>query len=257
LKHENELTGFPNLIWLTQNNDKVSLASLTGVYDLFSLNDMVGKLRQANVKGLEEKYTQDIERNEDLEWFFSEMRFAILLRDHYYLKRNAPGTIQFIKRVQKKKTPDLSSEIEQQTVFFEITQLRDEMLSVPSNATLEEATRSSETSLEVVVKACDSKLQEKIDQAASVEAPFMLVVESHRTWNAGFILKYIRPCIETMVQAQIRISALILLHPPGEIGNPHGILARSLGIVVVNQAPKYPLDKKVETALRDIIETQT
>jgi hypothetical protein len=198
---------------------------------------MVGKLRQASVKGLEEKYAQDVERKEDLEWFFSEMRFAILLIDNYYLELGASSSIQFIKRLLTKKTPDLSSKIEQQTVFFEITQLRDEMISVPPTATLEEATRSSETSLEDVVKAFDSKFQEKIGQASSVEAPFVLVVESHRTWNSGFILEHIRPCIEALVQAQTGISALILLYPPGQIANSQGPLDRSLGIVVVNQKP--------------------
>jgi len=254
LKHEDDLTSFPNLVWLTQRNNRVALACLSEVYDLSSLDEMVGKLRQANVKGLEEKYAQDVEHNRDLEWFCSEMRFAILLKERHYDKRNASGSIQFIKRVPKRKTPDLCSEIEHHTVFFEITQLRDEMISVPPPATLEEATRSSETPLGEIVKAFDSKLREKIDQAASVEAPFVLVAESHRTWNSGFVLEHIRPCIEALVPPQTRISALILLYPPGQIANSQGLLARPLGIIVVNQKSTYPLGTNVGTAVEDMLE---
>lgn len=247
------LNGFPNLVWLTQGNDKVALSSLTEIYSLSGLDEMVGKLRQDNVKGLDEKYAQDVEHREDLEWFCSEMRFAIILKEFQYHRRNLSGKIQFIKRVRGMKTPDLSSEIEQDNVFFEITQLRDEMLKVPRNATLEEATRSSETSFEEVVKAFDSKLQGKIGQAASVQAPFVLVVESHRTWNAGFILEHIRPCIETLIVAQSGISALILLYPPGEIANWQGRLTRPRGILVLNSKPLYPLNANVEKALVDML----
>jgi len=116
-----DLTGFPNLVWQTRGNNRVALASLAGVYSLHTLDDMVGKLRQENVKGLDEKYAQDVERSEDLDWFCSEMRFVIILKEYHYHRRNASGRIQFIKRKPKKKTPDLSSEIEQETVFFEIT----------------------------------------------------------------------------------------------------------------------------------------
>ena len=62
----------------------MALASLTEVYDLSSLDKMIGELRQANVKGLEEKYMQDVDRADDLQWFCSELRFGTLLREHYY-----------------------------------------------------------------------------------------------------------------------------------------------------------------------------
>jgi len=126
------------------------------------------------------------------------------------------------------------------------------MIKVPPTATLEEATRSSETSFEEVVKAFDSKLQEKIGQASSVDAPLVLVVESHRTWNTGFILEHIRPCIETLV-ARSGISALILLYPPGEIANSQGPLVRPRGILVLNHKSLYPLSANVETALEAML----
>jgi hypothetical protein len=253
LEHEEDLTSFPNIAWLTQGNNKVALTSLTQIYDLANVDQMTGKLRQQNVEGLQEKYAQDVNHDDDLEWFFSEMRFAILMKDQYYHKFSAPGCIQFIKRTSG-KTPDLSCEIENQTVFFEITQLRDEMLKLPRTATLEEATRTSETSSLEVVKAFDSKLQEKADQAASVKAPVVLVVESHRTWNSGFILQHIKPSIETLVQSQPSVSALILLYPPGAIANCQGPIPRPLGVIVVNDNPSYPLNTTVETTLKKISE---
>src|SRR5208337_2431693 len=180
---------YPNLRWLT-NGGKVTIIDFPKG-DLSFADIMVGRLRKATVSGLRDKYAQDVQKPDDLDWLFSEIRVAALLQGFLNDRENLNANIKFIKR-EKKQTPDLSLTIQGETVGFEISRIQDDKLSPsPSKSSytsvqdeIEQVSIKEEYSFEAAIKLIDAKLQSKITQAKSIGGKLVVVVDPHPMWNS-------------------------------------------------------------------------